>query len=281
MRIETAAAKNLPAQSSRSVVARAPDHVRRKINASRIAQGLDPVLSARDYARLDEARDAALAAAEAAELRRGPGVWINQGGRLVPAGTSTIRQAPRPAPAARIRRRVRVLMLAAYGDASAHDVRGTMPECIARDAFGPAAELNASRGWTLRAGHEGHLLQASGDRLRAHDSPVGTILEWWPDLTHPWALEAVRAIEAGDNAVSVGMLIDERRTIRAPRPMALVTRARLLHVALLRGTVRPSYAGARSRVFGMVDFDDDTLLRQHIDQVIERGRFYDRKARYG
>jgi len=261
------------------VIARAPDHVRAAINRKRVKSGMAPVLSIRDYERLDQERRAAEVAAVELERRRTAGVWIERGGRLVPVTTSKTRKPAATRTSSKGPVVTRVLLVAAYGDATAADVRGRLPETIAADAFGRADELNRSRGWQLRDGHGGPMLATAGERLRAHDTSAGLVVEWIPNLAFPWDGEAVRAIENGSTAVSVGMKIAETRTVRLPRPTTMVTRAKLTHLAILRGDERPCYAGARAIVFRAVWRDDPDTLRRNLDAAIERARWFDRQAR--
>jgi hypothetical protein len=169
----------------------------------------------------------------------------------------------------------RVLMLPCYGEAPAHAVRGALPETIAHGAFGPAADLNRWGGWALLRGHEGPKLAIAGQRLRAHDSNAGLIVEWLPDLTLEWNREAIRAIEAGRNACSVGMQIATRRLSRLPDPVSMITEARLLDVALLLAGETPAYRGARAKVFRAFR-DDPAELRKNIADVIEHARWHSR-----
>lgn len=263
-----------------TVIARAPDHIRAAINRARIARGLTPVLSVRDYQRLDQERR--IVDAIQSEQIRGPGVWVNgPRGSLVPAssigkswsGSKTVRTQ------ARGRRITRVLMVAAYGDASAWAVRGSIPETIAFNAFGSAAELNCEKGWTLRSGHGGPLLATAGERLRAHDSTAGLVVEWIPDMALAWNRAAVQAIEDGKTACSVGMKIAETRLARLPHPVSMITRARLEHVALLDDDYRPAYPGARAKVFRDVFENDRDELRKQIEATIERARWFARQSR--
>jgi hypothetical protein len=279
MIIEYAADNRGHDRTIEAIVARAPAHVRRNINAKRTARGLAPILSRADYQRLDELR-----AAEAARLadleQRGPGVWVSgPRGTLMPA-TSSKPIVARPAARGTSRGPLvtRVLLMVAYGEASAADVRGKLPETILRGAFGSADELNREKGWTLRAGHHGDPLAVAGERLRAHDTPAGLVVEWIPDPRLPWDQDAVRAIEEGRNAVSVGMVIKETRVSRILTPTTLITRARLSHIALLVAGENPCYAGARSKVFRSAWRDDRDELRRHIDETINRARWYSRRA---
>jgi hypothetical protein len=146
-------------------------------------------------------------------------------------------------------------------------------------AFGAAANLGP--GWTLRAGHDGPLLAVAGPRLRAHDTPIGIVVEWHANLALPWAADAVRAIEAGKTGVSVLMRDAERKLARLPRLTEVVTRARLLHVALLVNGERPAHPGARAKVYRMVRRDDADLLRQHLAAAVDNARWFARQAQAG
>jgi phage head maturation protease len=85
----------------------------------------------------------------------------------------------------------------------------------------------------------------------------------------------VRAIEAGRNAVSVGMQIAERRVSRLPDPVTMIRQARLLDVALLINGETPAYPGARAKVFRAFR-DDPAELRKNIADVIEHARWHSR-----
>lgn len=279
MTIEYAADQRGHDRGIEAIVSRAPAHIRRSINAKRNARGLAPILSRADYQRLE-----ALRAAEVSKLadleRRGPGVWISGPRGTLISATSSKTIAARAAARGPSKGLLltRVLLLVSYGDASAASVRGRLPETIAAGAFGSADELNREKGWALRAGHRGGTLAVAGQRLRAHQTPAGLVVEWLPDLRLPWDQDAVRAIEEGQNGVSVGMVIEETRVSRIPRPATMITRARLTHVALLGEGEEPCYAGARSKVFRSIWRDDPAELRRHLEEIVTRARWYSRRA---
>lgn len=259
-----------------AAISRAPAWVRDQVNKTRISRGLTPVLSTREYHQLAEAANVARVAAEIAESKR-CGVWLDNGGRLIPATGQKAPARSKAVPVHSSRGPVvcRVLAMVAYGDAAAADVRRQLPEAIAIDAFGPAETLNRDGGWDLRNGHEGPRLQVAGPRLRAHDTTAGLVVEWLPDMSLPWCREAVEAIKSGRSAVSVSMKVVSRRLSRVPRLVELVREARLEHVALLlEEGQRPAYVGARAKVFPAVFRDDPAELRQNIDAVIERARWF-------
>jgi len=257
-----------------SAISRAPAWVRNRVNATRISRGLTPVLSSREYHQLAQAAKAATEDDDAGRC----GVWLDNGGRLIPASS---RRRPSIATPRSSRGPLvcRVLAVAAYGDASARSISRELPEMVARTAFGPAEQLNRERGWDLRNGHEGPRFQVAGPRLRAHDTPVGLVVEWLPDLTLPWCRDAVKAIEEGRNAVSVSMTILTRRLSRLPHLVEMVMEARLDHVALLlEGNQTPAYVGARAKVFPAVFRDDPAELRKNIDAAIDRARWYSSRS---
>lgn len=169
----------------------------------------------------------------------------------------------------------RVLLVVAHGDASAQAVRRSMPETIARGAFGPADTLNGERGWGLVApGHDGTYLAFGGrPDLRAHDTDVGLVLEWIPDVSRGDHSAAINMIEAGAGA-SVLMKVLQRRAL--PGPIEVVTRARLVNVAL---THRPAYGGSVAMIFRRVDRDDRDAFRRHIKAVASRAQWCDRRRR--
>lgn len=271
------------------VIARAPDHVRAAINRTRVKSGMAPVLSIRDYERLDQERRAAEVAAVEAE-RRSCGVWIERSGRLVPV-TAPRKPARRPTTSRSTQSITksrgplvelvdRVLLVPTFGDAPAANVRGQLPETVARGAFGSAADLNKLGGWSLVDGHGGPTLAVAGDRLKAHESRDGTlVIEWIPDATIASHREVMAAIDRGRTGVSVSMRIGSTRFDRLPRLTRTIVDARLVHVAIVVDGDAPSYPGARCRCFRSARKNDAAELRRHLDAAIERARWHDRQAR--
>lgn len=268
----------------------APAWARAAINRARQARGLSPILPRREYAVVEAAAAAARATAEADALSR-IGIWVTQpdgsvkkyDGRNGPRPVS--RTSPtRPRAAQRHDSRgplvTRVMMTAAYGEGAVADVDGGLPETLALNAFGSVEELNRYPDWDLRVGHHGPRLQVAGPRLRAHNSPAGLVVEWLPDLTLPWCRDAVAAINAGRNGVSVGMKVISQRLARLPTLTTFITEARLLHVALLTEEGRrPVYGGSRAKVFPSVYRDDADELKRNIDAVVENARWFSYRAR--
>jgi hypothetical protein len=277
MRIEHAA--HTRGEDVRSIVARAPDHIRAAINAKRIERGLDPVLSTRDYADLAEARVAAEAAAVAAETRRA-GVWIERGGRLVPAVStppaSTASPTARSATPARRLVPYRVVILPAYGSSGMG-----FREAIAPTAFGTAAALNLSKNWSLRDGHHGPTLAAAGSTLRAVDTIAGPVLVWEPDPTMPMIVDIVKVFERSNGTlpVSVGMRVRSQQPSRLARGVTLVTEADLTHVALLTDVRSKPVYGAAVAMFRRSQWaGDGPDLDKHIADAIAEARFRHRNA---
>ena len=169
----------------------------------------------------------------------------------------------------------RVLLVVAHGDALAKAVRRSMPETIARGAFGPADTLNRERGWGIVApGHEGSFVAFGGrPDLRAHDTDVGLVLVWEPNASRADHAAAVRMVEDGARC-SVLMQVMDRRTL--PGPIDMVTRARLVNVAL---THRPAYGGSVTMLFRRVYRDDPDAFREQLAAVAGRARWYDRHSR--
>lgn len=201
-----------------------------------------------------------------------------------PSGSDLVvvpRTPTRPAaPRARARGPLvtRVLIMPTFMDAPARDVGRSLPEAIAPAAFGTAASLNATRGWSLRDDHDGPVFDYAGPQLRAIDTPRGLVLEWLPNMRWPWAVDAVRAIEDGNSAVSVSMLIDERRIAHLPHPVELVARARLEHVALLIRGQRGCYAGGRAKAFRDSRSEDPAQLEKQIDELVATCAWHARAA---
>jgi hypothetical protein len=278
MNVQYAAADRGPADSATSVIARTPTHIRAEINRVRATRGLPVVLSTRDYEQLAEARVAAEATAQVAEARRS-GVWLDQGGRLLAAGSPAkpARPASRSTAPARVLLPYRVVIVPAYGDAG-HGFR----EHVAPDAFGNAAALNASPSWSLRHGHRGPTLQLAGHRLRAVDSSAGPIIVWEPDPRAPMTPDVVQAFERSINGtmpVSVGMTIKRSRPSRIVRGTMMITEACLGHVAILfDADDRPVYGSALAMFRRSQWADDKADLDAHIAAAIAEARFRNRQA---
>ncbi len=266
------------ADHSAGVIARAPDHIRAAINRNRAARGLPVVLSTREYQQLAEARVAAEATAQVAEARRS-GVWVDQGGRLMAAGSPTkpARTTSRSTSPARVLLPYRVVVVPCYGDAG-HGYR----EHVAPTAFGDAAALNASPSWSLRYGHRGPTLQLAGQRLRAVDSIAGPVLVWEPDPRAPMTPDVVEAFERSINGtmpVSVGMTIKRARPSRIVRGATMIAEARLGHVAILfDADDRPVYGSAVAMFRRSQWKDDKADLDAHIAAAIGEARFRNRTA---
>jgi hypothetical protein len=261
-----------------SAIARAPAHIRAAINRTRATRGLPVVLSTRDYQQLAEARVAAEATAQVAEARRS-GVRLNgPRGSLVPADS---RLTKRPAQRKQARWPIvdRVLIVPTFGDEPARQGGPPIAETVARGAFGSAAELNEFGDWTLQYGHHGPILATAGERLRAHDTAEGLVVEWLPDSTIAAHRDIVAGIERGRSGVSVGMKIASARINRFGNLVRTITQARLTHIAILPADHTPAYPGARSKVFRSAWRDDPAELRKHIDEVFARARWFDRQAK--
>jgi len=159
-----------------------------------------------------------------------------------------------------------------YGDAPAAAIGKALPETIARGAFGPAEQLNRERGWGLTIGHDTPLIAFGGPagegRLVAHDTDVGLVLAWEPDMARRDHKEAVRMIEAGAGA-SVLMSVRERSTLRVGNPITVVSRARLINVAIVD---RPAYRGAVAMVFRGSRRNDSGQLREQLAAVAREAR---------
>lgn len=274
-----------------TVVDRAPAWVRTAINRNRIARGLRPVLGTAAHRAIEAAAATARAAAEAAEGRR-VGVWLDNGGDLIPVTSSTSPRpagtAPRPSSSRITTSRTasrqggrgpilqaRVLIMPVYGRAAARDVGRDLDERVAPGAFGDAATLNTAGSWSLLAGgHEGILLAMTGDTLRAIDTPAGLVVAWDPDMSKAWHRDVVRDLAEGHRTVSVMMRAIQRRTVRLPDLHELVTSAQLQHIALLqRSGARPCYPAARALVIRGAYRDDADELRRHIDKLVSECRF--------
>lgn len=175
----------------------------------------------------------------------------------------------------------RVLMTVSVGQTRAGREDQPIPRTLSVGAFGSARQLNSEIGWTLVGpGHDGAILALAGEQLRAHDSPVGLILEWLPDMGRPDHLEAVRAIEAGTSGVSARYVVKESRRTRLPMPCEIITRAHLVHVALLGKGDQPGMPGSRAKVFRGVRRNNHGELTRHLDDVIALARFHSYRSKW-
>jgi hypothetical protein len=238
----------------------APPHIRRSVNRARRRSGLTEL--------------------HFASATPDVGVWVRDRatGTIRPATTTTSRSPARPAtpratprPVPAVVERVLIVPCPSFADAPARNVRSAFDETIAPDAFGPAAELNRDDRWDLRLGHHGPRLALPGPALRAHDTSHGLVVEWHLDSRMPMAPEAREAIRRG--AVSVAFKAIGTRTIRLPEPTTLVTRATLLHVALLPDNQQPAHPAAVAMLFPGSRLGDDRELREQIDAVIRESKF--------
>lgn len=230
--------------------ARAPLHIRMAINRARRQMGLPPIPGLEERV--------AFADPSPAPARR-PVAWVDPAGRPIrPAGTPP-RSGRRLEPAAPATV-TRVLMVCDCGAAPPSATGRSAPEKICRGAFGTAAELNQSPGWSLCDTHDGLPLAFVGPRLRAIDCPAGLAIEWLPDMARHDHAAAVRAIERGDRpACSVAF----SRAVRKPVwPVDLVWSAVLQHVALVRSG---AYPGAIARVYRGRPAGEEERARQIAD----------------
>jgi len=265
--VETAASERATAAVSRSL-ANAPPHILRSVNVARRRRGLPEIAAPR-------------------REPTGPGVWYRdrKTGRILPAPmptSSSSRSPAKPAtPRAAPRTIERVILLPApsFSDAPARSIANAVfPETISPTAFGTAAELNADRSLDLRLGHHGPRLALVGGGMRFHDTPHGIAVEWIFDPRMPMAREAREAIRRG--AVSVAMKIAESRTIRLPRPVTLVTRARLLHVAILGDDDYAAYPAAVAKMFPGSRAGDAAQVREQIAAVIAESKLRNQRSRW-
>ena len=217
---------------------RAPAHIRAAINRIRSERGMSAVLSGGEIDDLLQKIETVKRQA-AASAAGGTSVWIDPRSRLAPRNGTPSPTGYWPSAATPI---TRVLFIVSCGTAPARSTGRSRPERIVRGAFGLADELNASPGWMLRDEHQGPFLAIAGPRLRAVDTAAGLAIEWLPDISRPDQPDALRRIEAGAMA-SAGFVLAERMVSRG---VDLVTRARLLHIAIV---ARAAYPGAVCRVY--------------------------------
>jgi hypothetical protein len=259
--VEHASEDRATAAVTRSL-AHAPAHIRRSVNLARRRRGLPEIASPRSEPT-------------------GPGVWVvdRKTGRLVPASAArTIGSSRSPARATptKVVERVLILPCPSFTDAPARNLGAMLPETISPRAFGAAADLNREKSFDLRLGHFGARLAIAGQALRAHDTPHGLVVEWIVDPRMPMAREAREAIKSGCG-VSVALKTHESRTMRLPWPTTTVTRATLLHVALLDED-RPAYPAACAMSFPGSRVGNDDELRRQIDKVVAESRFRWRRS---
>jgi phage head maturation protease len=244
----------------------APPHIRRSVNRARRRSGL--------------------AELHFASATPDVGVWVRDRatGTIRPATTTTSRSPARPAtpratprPVPAVVERVLIVPCPSFADAPARNVRSAFDETIAPDAFGPAAELNRDDRWDLRLGHHGPRLALPGPALRAHDTSHGLVVEWHLDSRMPMAPEAREAIRRG--AVSVAFKAIGTRTIRLPEPTTLVTRATLLHVALLPDNQQPAHPAAVAMLFPGSRLGDARQFREQLAAVVAEAKFRNWRSR--
>lgn len=244
-------------------VANAPPHIRAAINRERVTRGLAPLLTKAQRFDLEKQ----LAATTAAAYR-------------VAAGRPARPAAVRSAPPVFVDR---VLAVVGYGFARAGDIGRAFDEIIDRRAFGTADELNAQSGWAIKDGHEAapcSLLALRGDRLRAHDSEIGVVLEWEPDPSKPWHREVFRRIEAGAIGCSPAFESTERdrRYSRLPHLCTVVMRARLMHLAIGLPRDGGAHRGTVARTFRARKGHAGDLARD-IAAIVDAAKFAERNRR--
>ena len=257
--IEHASIEHAANRGIEAMLRRAPPWVRSRVNAARQRSGLAPL------DRQDED--------DPGRVR----VWWDPDSPHRPRGGSLLINPPTGGKAASPRSAGgglvdRVLLVVAHGDATAASIGKALPETIARGAFGPAEQLNRERGWGLTIGHGAPLVAFGGPagegRLVAHDTEVGLVLAWEPDMARRDHKEAVRVIEAGAGA-SVLMQVQERSTLPVSNPITVVRRARLLAVAIVD---RPAYRGSVAMVFRGSRRNDSGQLREQLAAVAREAR---------
>jgi hypothetical protein len=246
----------------RDAAARAPAHIRAKINRARSLRGLPPLGPAAPPAPPAQAR--------------GPVVWIDPASPLARRlGAGPVKPAASRQDAGQIVDRV--LIVAAYGRARPDDIGSYLPEQISRDAFGPADQLRM--GWLLKDQHPaapGSILAMGGmgDGLRAHDTELGLVVEWFPDRSKPHHRDMLRRIQAGHTGASVGFTYRKAdvRTMRLPEPCDVVMKARLEHVAIGLPRDGGAYRGAIAKSFRARRGHAGDLARD-LKEIIAEARF--------
>jgi hypothetical protein len=220
----------------RDATAHAPPRIRAAIEQARRLRGLPP-----------------LGPAAPPVQARGPVVWIDPDSPLARRlGAGPVKPTASRRDAGQLADRV--LIVAAYGRARPYEIGSSLPEQISRTAFGPADELGP--GWLLKDQHAaapGSILAMGGmgDGLRAHDTEIGLVVEWWPDARKPHHRDMLHRISRGDVSASVSFTYRKAdvRTMRLPEPCDVVMRAKLQHIAIGLRRDGGAYRGAIARVF--------------------------------
>jgi len=186
-------------------------------------------------------------------------------------------RGPVPPTASRTATRVtRVIAAVAAGRARAHDVGGYLDEFVSRAAFS-AEQLNRQSGWLCKDQHAprpGSILAMRGDRLRAHDSEIGVVVEWLPDFSRPWDRDVVDRIRGGATGASAAFTYRRRdvREMRLPDLVNVITRAELEHVAIGLPRDGGAHRGCVARVF--VDRPTDAgSLAADIAELVRASRW--------
>lgn len=267
----------------------APAHIRAAVNKRRSAAGLGPILGPEELRELERRIDAVRV--DALARASGTGVWIDPQSRLAPKGVAPASNGYYPfGDLARSKSppvldrpttySTTVLLVVGHGLARGHGVPGTIGKRIDRNAYGSAAELNASPGWMLRHGHDGEMLAVRGPALRAVESDVVPLIaRWTPDLNRAAHRDIVRRIEAGERGVSANYIAHERRTMRLPAPTDVVLRARLVHIAILPAGEEPAFPGAFATVYRHRPDTADELARQ-VAEVEKSARWRSSEAEW-
>jgi hypothetical protein len=247
--IETAAEDRATAAAARSL-AHAPARIIRRVNEHRRAQGLAEIHVA-------------------ASEPRGSGVWLAGRGGTLRDATVALRTGTV----------VVGIVVDPNGVASARSINADQPEGIWGGAFGTADELNRTVGLPLHVGDHGSMPQAwAGRSLTFHDVDGVLAFVWKIETRNAFHSDAVAAVEAGRNGVSV-KFIYSRRDTRQIAGRADVTRATLLHVALLTDGDSPAYPSCRAKVYRDIDTGDTAAIRAAITATIRHGRFMAERAR--
>lgn len=169
----------------------------------------------------------------------------------------------------------RVWLVAAHGDASARSIRSDRPETIAPRAFGTAAALNREGLVPLVGlGHSGFPLARLSRGLVAHDTDVGLVLRWQPDLGNIMHRQAVEKIERDRWGCSVKFTSTPRNLSRLPS-VDVVTKALLHHVALVE---HPAYRGAIAMIFRQSHIADDREIAEQLARVVREAKFAARRT---
>jgi hypothetical protein len=162
----------------------------------------------------------------------------------------------------------RVWLVACHGDADRLHIGRGKWETIDKRAFGTAEALNKEAIVPIQLGHRGFPLARLGRGLVAHDTDVGLVLRWTPDMDLIGHRDAVAKIEAG-----WGCSVSFRHKLRDVGSLPsvdVIRRAILAHVAIVE---KPAYRGAVALVFRNSRNADEREIEEQLARVVREAEF--------